>query len=163
MDGFTIAFIILFLLIIGIVIYVKRNKSIDDQLDELRSTREELGEKIRAANAARDELASAVRVAQAGMEPESLIDALANYNHKYDDALHALNRFHELRDDCVDEINRGVHIQNLFLGGASDLSVIGLRKRENQYHELAKLPDKLIDTTELRIQASVLVDRMTHR
>lgn len=162
MDGFTMVLIVIFVIGISIAFTVRRNKSIDVELDKLRNVKEEAEKKITTANAACDELASVVRVSREGMEPESLIDALADYQQKYDDALDALNRFQTIRDDCVDAINRGVRIQNLILGGANDLSVVGLRNREDQYNDLSKLSVKLIDTTKLRIGASILVDRLTH-
>ena len=139
----------------------KRNKAIDDSFIVLESCKKDVVEKTAAANEAYHVLCNIVSTFGGISDLDRLGAVLNDYEQKLYERSQAYKAFCSAHDDSRAAIRNGVRVQNKWLGGAdNNLYIKSLYEREDLYAELEKLPEHLIDGSEIRIRAHTLLATM---
>ena len=138
-------------LIIGLAISHARNRAMDEANKRYR---EAVDEASRAARAANEKLHSLKDALKEENNPAGHMDTIYDMCREYRNLQREAHLKRRWARDCGDEAYNtyvnGVHIQNLFLGGANDLSVLSLRKRYNEYRQVGT-PSQLEDATDILV------------
>ena len=140
------------LVVIGFVICYLRNRSMDEANDRYRDA---VGAANRAVYAANDKLKMLEEALKEQNHPLENLDGILQMRKEYSDLLKDAeskrNFARSCGNDAYDAYSRGVTIQNVFLGGANDLSVFSLRRRYNEYRSIGSF-SSLKDPTEVLVR-----------
>ena len=151
-----VIFLMIISLAVGISIMVSRNQSMDEANDAYRSAAMEANRAIVAANAGLRELKKFTDLPNPIRHLNEIEMKLKEYCHLYTEAEKKIKTARHKGNEAYNAYSRGVDIQNLFLGGANDLSVFSLRKRYREYREIGGLTS-LDDPTMVLSTAVALV------
>ena len=140
------------LVVIGFIIFLLRNRSMDEANERYRDA---VGAANRAVYAANDKLKMLEDALKEQNRPQENLDRILQMRKEYRDLVKDVESKRSYARSCgnaaYDTYAHGVDIQNFFLGGANDLSVFSLRKRYNEYRSIGHF-SALKDPTEVFVR-----------
>ena len=152
-NDMTIWFIIAgILVVIGFIIFLLRNRSMDEANERYHDA---VGAANRAVYTANDKLKMLEEALKEQNRPQENLDSILQMRKEYRDLVKDVESKRSYARSCgnaaYDAYAHGVDIQNFFLGGANDLSVFSLRKRYNEYRSIGSF-STLKDPTEVLVR-----------
>ena len=135
MFGIIIVLIVI-IAIAGFSSLIRRNRRMDEANEEYRSAAREADQAICRANHALDDLAEIVFSGTAKARVSEIKEKKSDYIRLRNDAAEAISRAKSAGKNAYGVQRSGVRTQNMFLGGASDLSALSLYKRQDELAEI---------------------------
>lgn len=159
MSGFSMEIfgvIVVAGIVVSILISVCRNHSMDAANDEYRNAAWTADQAIRRANAALKDLADVVQTPDAKNRIPEIRAKRAAYLTGRNEAIEMISATENAREEAYHTQRRGVRTQNLFLGGADDLSALSLYRRQNELAAIS-ISERLIDPSAILEKANLLI------
>ena len=157
-DFMTIGLVAMgILLAIAIIIHIGKNRAMDNANEIFRNAAWDADQAIRRANELLENLRKVVYSRDAGKHLDEIKTRKAAYMSAHSDAMNAIARADEARREAYGEEHKAVRKQNLFLGGASDLSALSLYKRQDELQTI-RINEKLVNPTIVLEKANQIIN-----
>lgn len=137
----------------------RRNRRMDEANDAYRDAADALSRGNQAANASLQRLREMVQNPDRREQYfEQLGQALAEYTQLYEQIEFLREAFRNAQDEAYEAYASGVDKQNLYFGGANDVTVYSLRKRYREYRQI-RVAVSLVNPNQTLMQAYRILDQ----